>query len=217
MRDVFDFAKFFIKNGADSMPNTYDGNMKLQKLLVFADLINIADYGEPLFNEQVLAFENGCVVEKVRLRYKNDYAALKQDSDLYQPDFSEREYEVLRLVMDIFGGASAKELSDINHTFDFWKTAFDNGISCTGYHNKEMSAVDMMSQHADVERMREIISAYRETASDTAKYEIINGVTFYYDGFALTDDMIDRLESFSLSAEDDTYSVYVDNGRLVIY
>ena len=217
MRDVFDFAKFFIKNGADSMPNTYDGNMKLQKLLVFADLINIAEYGEPLFNEQVLAFENGCIVEKVRLRYKNDYAALKQDSDLYQPDFSEREYEVLRLVMDIFGGASAKELSDINHTFDFWKTAFDNGISCTGYHNKEMSVADMMSQHADVEGMREIISAYRETASDTAKYEIINGVTFYYDGFALTDDMIDRLESFSLSAEDDTYSVYVDNGRLVIY
>ncbi len=217
MRDVFDFAKFFIKNGADSMPNTYDGNMKLQKLLVFADLVNIAEYGEPLFNDQVLAYKNGCVVEKVRLRYKNDYAALKRDSDLYQPDFSEREYEVLKLVMDIFGSASAKELSDINHTFDFWKTAFDNGTSCTGYHNKEMSVVDMMSQNADVERMREIISAYRETASDTEKCEIINGVTFYYDGFALTDDMIDRLESFSLSAEDDTYSVYVDNGRLVIY
>ena len=191
--------------------------MKLQKLLVFADLINIAEYGEPLFIDQVLAFENGCVVEKVRLRYKNDYAALKQDSDMYQPDFSEREYEVLKLVLDIFGGASARELSDINHTFDFWKTAFDNGISCTGYHNKEMSVVDMMSQYSDVERMREIISAYRETASDTAKREIINGVTFYYDGFALTDNMIDRLESFSLSAEEDTYSVYVDNGRLVIY
>ena len=28
MRDVYDFAKFFIKNGADSSPNTYDGNMK---------------------------------------------------------------------------------------------------------------------------------------------------------------------------------------------
>ena len=79
------------------------------------------------------------------------------------------------------------------------------------------SIVDMMSQHADVERMREIISAYRETANDSAACEIINGVTIYYDGFALTDDMIDRLESFSLSAEDDTYSVYVDNGRLVIY
>ena len=47
--------------------------------------------------------------------------------------------------------------------------------------------------------------------------ERINGVTFYYDGFVLTDEMIEQLESFSLSADDDAYSVYVDNGRLVIY
>lgn len=217
MRDVYDFAKFFIKNGADSRPNTYDGNMKLQKLLVLADLASIAEYGEPLFNDQVLAFKNGCVVEKVRLRYKNDYVAFRRDSEAYQPDFSEREYEVLKLVMEIFGCASAKELSDINHTFNFWKLAFDNGTSSTGYHNKEMSVVDMMSQDSDVERMREIISAYRETVNDVTASEIINGVTFYYDGFALTDDMIDQLECFSLSAEDDTYSVYLDNGRLVIY
>ncbi|MCR5330101.1 MAG: SocA family protein [Lachnospiraceae bacterium] len=217
MRDVYDFAKFFIKNGADSRPNTYDGNMKLQKLLVLADLANIAEYGEPLFSDQVLAFKNGCVVEKVRLRYKNDYVAFRRDSEAYQPDFSEREYEVLNLVMEIFGCASAKELSDINHTFSFWKLAFDNGTSSTGYHDKEMSVVDMMSQHSDLERMREIISAYRETSSDVTASETINGVTFYFDGFALTDDMIDQLESFSLSADDDSYSVYLDNGRLVIY
>lgn len=217
MRDVYDFAKFFIKNGADSRPNTYDGNMKLQKLLVLADLANIAENGEPLFNDQVLAFKNGCVVEKVRLRYKNDYVAFKRDSESYQPDFSESEYEILKLVTEIFGCASAKELSDINHTFNFWKTAFYNGTDSTGYHNKEMSVVDMISQHADVEKMREIISAYRETANNTTASETINGVTFYFDGFALTDDIIDQLESFSLSADDDTYSVYLDNGRLVIY
>lgn len=217
MRDVYDFAKFFIKNGADSRLNTYDGNMKLQKLLVLADLVNIAEYGEPLFGDQVLAFKNGCVVEKVRLRYKNDYAAFRRDSELYQPDFSEREYEVLKLVMEIFGDASPKELSDINHTFKFWKLAFENGTSSTGYHNKDMSVVDMMSQQSDVGKMREIISAYRETANDITASETINGVTFYFDGFALTDDMIDRLESFSLSADEDTYSVYLDNGRLVIY
>jgi len=217
MRDVYDFAKFFIKNGADSRPNTYDGNMKLQKLLVLANLANIAEYGEPLFNDQVLAFKNGCVVEKVRLRYKNDYAAFRRDSELYQPDFSEREYEILKLVMEIFGNVSAKELSDINHTFNFWKSAFNRGTSSNGYHNKEMSVVDMMSQQTDVEKMREIISAHRETVNDITASEIINGVTFYFDGFALTDDMIDQLESFSLLADDDTYSVYLDNGRLVIY
>lgn len=197
MRDAYDFARFFIKNGADSKPNTYDGNMKLQKLLVLADLANIAEYGEPLFKDQVLAFKNGCVVEKVRLRYKNDYGTFRQDSEVYQPDFSEREYEVLNLVMGIFGGASAKELSDINHTFNFWKEAFDHGTRSTGYHDKGMSVFDMMSQRSDIERRREIISAYKETANNATASEIINGVTFYYDGFTLTDDMIDQLESFS--------------------
>ncbi|MFW5555774.1 MAG: Panacea domain-containing protein [Roseburia inulinivorans] len=217
MRDVYDFAKFFMKNGADSRPNTYDGNMKLQKLLVLADLANIAEYGKPLFDDKVLAFKNGCVIEKVRLRYKNDYVNFKRDSEAYQPDFTEREYEVLRLVMQIFGGASARELSDINHTFDFWKSAFEKGTSATGYHDKDMSVVDMTSQHSDVEKMREIIAAYRETENNITASETINGVTFYYDGFILTDDIIDQLENFSLSAEDDTYSVYLDNGRLVIY
>ena len=197
MRDAYDFARFFIKNGADSKPNTYDGNMKLQKLLVLADLANIAEYGEPLFKDQVLAFKNGCVVEKVRLRYKNDYGSFRQDSEVYQPDFSEREYEVLNLVMGIFGVASAKELSDINHTFNFWKEAFDHGTRSTGYHDKGMSVFDMMSQRSDIERRREIISAYKETANNATASEIINGVTFYYDGFTLTDDMIDQLESFS--------------------
>ena len=217
MKDVYDYAKFFIKNGADSIPNTYDGNMKLQKLLVLADLANIAEYGEPLFSEQVLAFKNGCVVEKVRLRYKNDYIGFKRDSDVFQPEFSEREYTVLNLIMEIFGKASARELSEINHTFDFWKLAFDNGTDSNGYHDKARSVVNMMSQTEDINRMREIIRAYREVSSDVTGSEIINGVTFYYDGFVLTDEMIEQLESFSLSADDDAYSVYVDNGRLVIY
>lgn len=217
MRDVYDFAKFFIKNGADSTPNTYDGNMKLQKLLVMADLASIAEYGELLFDEPVLAFKNGCVVEKVRLRYKNDYAGFKYDSDIFQPDFSEKEYKILNLVLDIFGKASAKELSEINHTFNFWEIAYNDGINENGYHDKNLSIVDMMSQIDDINRMREIICAYKEASDDVTKYEIINGVTFHYDGFELTDDIIEQLENFSLSADDDTYSVYLDNGRLVIY
>ena len=217
MKDVYEYAKFFIKNGADSIPNTYDGNMKLQKLLVLADLASIAEYGEPLFDEQVLAFKNGCVVEKVRLRYKNDYIGFKNDSESFQPDFSEREYIVLNLIMEIFGKASARELSEINHTFDFWKLAFDNGTDSNGYHDKARYVVNMLSQTEDIKRMREIISAYREVSDNVTASEIINGVTFYYDGFILTDEMIEQLEGFSLSAEDDAYSVYVDNGRLVIY
>ena len=43
MGKALDYAKYFIKGGFDSNPNTYDGNMKLNKLLVFADLISMAE------------------------------------------------------------------------------------------------------------------------------------------------------------------------------
>ena len=207
MRDVYDYAKYFIKNGADSTPNTYDGNMKLQKLLVLADLANIAEYGQVLFNDEVLAFKNGCVVEKIRLRYKNDYQGFKKDSDSFEPDFTENEYEILGLVLAIFGSASARELSEINHTFNFWKQAYQRGTD----------ANDMVNQTADVQKMKEILDAYKESAKEVTAKEIINGITYYYDGFELTDAIIEQLESFSLTADDDVYSMYMDDGKLVIY
>lgn len=217
MRDVYDYAKYFIKNGADSTPNTYDGNMKLQKLLVLADLANIAEYGQVLFNDEVLAFKNGCVVEKIRLRYKNDYQGFKKDSDSFEPDFTENEYEILGLVLAIFGSASARELSEINHTFNFWKQAYQRGTDVNGFHNKFNSVVDMVNQTADVQKMKEILDAYKESAKEVTAKEIINGITYYYDGFELTDAIIEQLESFSLTADDDVYSMYMDDGKLVIY
>lgn len=217
MRDVYDFAKYFIKNGADSIPNTYDGNMKLQKLLVLANFANIVENEEPLFADQVLAFRNGCVVEKVRLRYKNDYIAFKKDSDAFEPDFTQSEYAILNMILAVFGTATARELSDINHTFHFWKSAYERGTDASGFHDKAKSVVDMASDAEDIARMREIISAYRETSSDAMRSEIINGVTFFYDNFELTDEIIDQLDAFSWLADDDMYTVYLDDGKLVVY
>ncbi len=217
MRDVYDFAKYFIKNNVDSFPNTFDGNMKLQKMLVFANLISISEYNELLFDEQILAFENGCVVEKIRLRYKNDYISFKDDSDRYEPDFSEKEYDILRLTTEIFGKASARELSDINHTFAFWKDAYVKGTDSNGYHDKNNSIVNILFDSEDIKKVHEIVSAYKEVMENVSAKELINGVTFYYDDLILTDQIINELEKFSLTADDDTYSVYVDSGKLVIY
>ena len=67
-------------------------------------------------------------------------------------------------------------------------------------------------------RMKEVISAYVDSLIDAMQSKVINGVTFYYDDdFELTDEIIDQLESFSILADDDAYTVYLDNGNLVIY
>ena len=217
MRDVSDFAKFFIKNGADSEPNTYDGNMKLQKLLVLADMAYMAQYQRPLFNDDILAFENGLVVEKIRLRYRNDYFGFKQDSERFNPDFEEDEYETLNAVIGVYGHLSAKELSDLNHQFNSWKQAYQNGTLQNGYHDKKKSVVKFDLFPEDVEAVGRAIRAYKETRKTARRYEVINGVTFYYDDMTMTDELISELEKFSKVCDDDTDSICQDDGRLVIY
>lgn len=195
MRDVYDVAKYFIKNDADSFPNTYEGNMKLQSLVVFANMINFAKYGELLFDD-VLPIKDDCVVEKVRLRY---------ESDKFEQDFSDSENTVLNMVMSIFKSASAKELSKITHTFNFWKET-----DCT-YKSKSIL------HDEDIDRMKEIVHAYQESSNDVMARKIINGISFYYNGFQLTDEIIEELKSFTLNADDDSFTVYLDDGSLVIY
>lgn len=219
MRDVYDFAKYFIKNGTDSHPNTYDGNMKLQKMLTFANAISIAEYGEPLFNDKILAFTNGCVVEKIRLRYKSEYDTFKRESDLFQPDFSEKEYNVLNLTTGIFGSETAKTLSQINHEFKFWNESYKNGIDSHGFHSKEKSVVQMEKYPDDIAAIKKIIAVFKTNMRNSKHRELINGITFYYDGFELDENMIQELADFAMSdeAEDTSYTVCIDDGELVIY
>ncbi len=217
MRDVYDYAKFFMKGGTDSAPNTYDGNMKLQKMLVLANMAHLAQHQKPLFREDILAFKNGLVIEKVRLRYKNDYFGLKTESEKFSPDFDEEEYETLNAVISIYGGLSARELSDLNHEFNSWKSSYQNGTLLNGYHDKKRSVVNFDRFPEDIQSVGRAIAAYKETKKYPSKREIINGVSFYYSGISMTEELMAELEKFSEMCDDDSYSICYEDGRLVIY
>lgn len=49
--------------------------------------------------------------------------------------------------------------------------------------------------------------------------KIINGIKFFHDELELTQDIIEQLEDFSQSneAQDKAYSIYIDDGELVIW
>jgi len=219
MSDVFDYAKYFIKQGLDTSRDTFDGNMKLQKLLVFASLISLAERDVPLFADEILAFQQGCVVEKVRIRYKNDCAGFVEDSYKFNPVFSQEEYDIITLTVALFGRLSARDLSDINHTFEFWNKAYNNSIQADGFRDKGMSVVTIDAMRDELGKVRNMITAFRNNEKENHSRETINGVDFYFSpiNLALTDDFIDHLYNFSLSADGKAYSVYLDDGGLVIY
>lgn len=215
MRDVYDFAKYFIKNGADSTPNTYDGNMKLQKLLVLADMAYMAQECQRLFNDEIFVVGNGLIVEKVWLRYRNDYYGLKADSERFNPDFMEKEYEILKAVLEIYGSLSARELSKLIHSFKVWRMAFQNEMAENGHQTKLV--VDFTAYPEDIAAVGRALKAHAETMRTPHKYELINGIKFCYNDIEMTDELIGKLERFSKMCEDDAYSIGTDDGRLVIY
>ena len=57
------------------------------------------------------------------------------------PNFSQEELESLKLSKEIFGRLSARELSLINHTFNFWMAAYHNSLQPDGYKDKSKATV----------------------------------------------------------------------------
>ena len=219
MHDVFDYAKYYIKQGLDTPRNTFDGNMKIQKLLVLANLISLAVRGVELYKEEILAFQQGCVIEPVRLRYKNDYDNLLNESIYFNPNFTQDIINILELNSSLFGKLSARELSDVNHSFDFWKDAYNNSIQQNGYKNKTKAIITLASITKELDKIKNIISEYNISLAENRSIEYINGIEFRYspDDIILTDDLIDELFEFSLSADERSYNIYFDEGELVIY
>lgn len=218
MRTAYDYAKYFVKKGLDTYPNTFDANMKLQKLLVLADLLSLAKYDTPLFNDEVMAFTKGYVVENVRLKYQNDYASFKKDSDEFVPNFSPEEMYILDCTINIYGSLSARELSDLSHLFHFWSNSYNRGTQENGYHNKDLSIITIDEMRNEISSIRQVLSSYEQRLALHDIYEVINGIRFYYDPGELSIvDIFNYLYEFSKDADDTSYSVYLDDGKVVVY
>ena len=216
MKTAFDFAKYFMKRGWNDY--SFDGNMTIQKLLTFAFLIHLKRTGKTLFPEPILAFENGCVVEQVRLRYKNDYSLLLKESDIFQPDFTEDEYKTLQITLDLFGQLSARELSSINHLFDFWKNAFASSESIGMYRDKNRALVSVEDMRAELPKIEHMLKAYDQTQAIACKQEFVNDIMFNIDpALEITDELLHKLERFSRNADESAYYVGKDDDEPVIY
>ena len=77
--EPIDVAKWFMRE--TSAEDTREGNTKLQKLLFFSQLIYMAkNNNKRMYDDKFCAFENGMVLENVRLQYKRNYKELKKSA-----------------------------------------------------------------------------------------------------------------------------------------
>ena len=128
-------AKWFISQNLDNPSNSRDGNMKLQKLLFFSQIIYMCQNDGKTMYDEFNAFEHGMVLESVRLEYQNNYNVLYNESK-NQINLSEDILKALVLTKEIFGNCSANELSDLSHQFKSWNKYFTKSLNENGVYDK---------------------------------------------------------------------------------
>lgn len=122
-----------------SEPETGDvlTNLKIQKLLYYAQGFSLAIYGKPLFDEDILHWDHGPVVGDLyrELRqYGSSPVPVPEDYDPSQ-EFNSDQLEMISEVNNVYGQFSAWKLRDMTHTEAPWlDTSKDEVISHDALH-----------------------------------------------------------------------------------
>lgn len=139
MYDVMDIANWFIYYN-ETKRELFDedtdeiSNLKLQKLLYYAQSAFLAIKNEVLFNDKIEAWRHGPVVPRVYDEYKKYGASGIKEYNLDVVKCIENDDEtrdILINVYDLFGEYSAWGLRNLTHSEEPWKTTVPNNvISC---------------------------------------------------------------------------------------
>lgn len=107
----------------------YISNLKLQKLLYYAQGSFLAVTGHPLFNDDIVAWQHGPVVASVYHEYRSNGAnGIQFDEDFNFDDFTKDENDLLKEVYNTFGQYSAWKLRNMTHEETPWKSTRQNDV-----------------------------------------------------------------------------------------
>lgn len=123
-----DVAKFIL---AQSDPEEGDiiSPLKLQKLVYYCQGFHLAEYNEPLFSEQIVAWDHGPVVESLYQFYK-DYSrqAIPLPDEIDFDIYTTEQKKLMEEIYRIFGQFSAWKLRNMTHDEPPWKNANRNEV-----------------------------------------------------------------------------------------
>lgn len=124
-RSALDIASYFL---AKETFGAHDiSNMKLQKLLYYAQGFHLAQFGSPLFHENIEKWPYGPVVVEVYQAYKG-FGGNPISSNIPAPALKSEEIETLNRIYSIFGAITAYSLSDMTHRERPWLETEDNQV-----------------------------------------------------------------------------------------
>lgn len=121
-------AKYFLfKAGQDE--EGLITNLKLQKLLYYAQGYHLAFFDTPLFEDAIEKWTHGPVVPLVYQVYKGSgNGPIDCPIDFKNKEFSDDSIELLEEIYQVYGQFSASALRNISHIEPPWINAEDAGI-----------------------------------------------------------------------------------------
>lgn len=122
MPAAIDVARYFLslvdEDSGDSI-----SNLKLQKLLYYAQGFHLAAFGDPLFPESVEAWAHGPVVPNVYHVCKQfGSGPVSLPGELVLEEFSRAQIDLMNEVYSVYGQFSASALRNMTHEELPWKT-----------------------------------------------------------------------------------------------
>lgn len=126
MPTCFDVAAYFLTKQDEDAGDSIS-NLKLQKLVYYAQGFHLAMYRQPLFEERLIAWTHGPVVPELYRLYKDSGAApIAAPSDFDREVFSGTQIELLDEVYDVYGQFSAWKLRNMTHIEPPWRDTLVN-------------------------------------------------------------------------------------------
>lgn len=123
---VFEIANYFLLKAKQDGQELLS-NMKLQKLVYYAQGLHCALYNKPLFPEKLVAWTYGPIVPELYRKYKRYQArGIAPDKDFNPDIIDERTEGFLNNIYKFFGQFSAIRLMEMAHTDKCYIDACDN-------------------------------------------------------------------------------------------
>lgn len=125
---AMDIAKYFMAKDTDGQVfckdlmtgrnnrTFYVGNAKLNKFLHLAQNVYLAKYGRKLFEDDLVAYDNGAVVPAVLKKF-----AVLVSGDKEKPQLPEATAKFLDVFYEAFKNADIDELIDLSHDDLAWQ------------------------------------------------------------------------------------------------
>lgn len=135
-------AKWFISWAQAEDGDELLSNMKLQKLLYYAQGHHLAKRDAPLFGEEVQAWSHGPVVPPIYRSFR-DFGArgieLPADDSFSWEDVDPDTAQFLSMIWNTYGGYSAGRLRAMTHDEWPWRDAFARGERDTAIPEPDMT------------------------------------------------------------------------------